>query len=359
MSDKQQKVSALHIHVSILLQTPLPSRLPHNTEQSPICCTIGPCRLSILNIAECACPSQLPNYPLSPSFPLVTISLFSKPVSLLLFCQLICIISLQIPPIRNVIGYFFFSAWWSRFFLIQQKRNGQGILLWSDLVRTVLEDLSGRRGRSWSPPQHCPWFFFPLSTFTLIPLPFVSVSFCTHGLLIRPLALSPLCVFSTLQILLSHHFSLSWPFLVQGNVVASFLLQIQVPDLCLVLSPFPSSNAPGERRSHSLAGPCLPRGWSGIGCVLSQSLPLVQPARTGKTWYKPRPPGQNPSADDVSVFICLFFFLSFQKGLKGRYHDVHNIIGFLEDQSWPCMWKVTVLTGFFQKQALRQGPKCE
>ena len=56
---------------------------------------------------------------------------------------------------------------------------------------------------------------------------------------------APLCVFSTLQILLSHHFSLSWPFLVQGKVVASFLLQVQVPDLCLILSPFSSSNAPG------------------------------------------------------------------------------------------------------------------
>ena len=34
VSDGQQRDSAIHIHVSILLQTPLPSRLPHNTEQS-------------------------------------------------------------------------------------------------------------------------------------------------------------------------------------------------------------------------------------------------------------------------------------------------------------------------------------
>ena len=67
--------------------------------------------------------------------------------------------------------------------------------------------------------------------------------------------------------------------------------------------------------------------------MLSQGPPLVQPARTGKTWYKTRLPGQNPSAEDVSVLVCLLFFLSFQKGLKGRYHDVHNIIAFLEDQS--------------------------
>ena len=34
VSGKQQRDSATHIHVSILPQTPLPSRMPHNTEQS-------------------------------------------------------------------------------------------------------------------------------------------------------------------------------------------------------------------------------------------------------------------------------------------------------------------------------------
>ena len=34
---KQGRDSATHIHVSILPQTPLPSRLPHNTEQSSLC----------------------------------------------------------------------------------------------------------------------------------------------------------------------------------------------------------------------------------------------------------------------------------------------------------------------------------
>ena len=51
VSGGQQRDSAIHIHVSILLQTPLPSRLPQNTEQSSLCCTVGPCWLSILNIA--------------------------------------------------------------------------------------------------------------------------------------------------------------------------------------------------------------------------------------------------------------------------------------------------------------------
>ncbi|KAB0348375.1 hypothetical protein FD754_013232 [Muntiacus muntjak] len=32
---------ATHMHVSILPQTPLPSRLPQNTEQTSICCTLG------------------------------------------------------------------------------------------------------------------------------------------------------------------------------------------------------------------------------------------------------------------------------------------------------------------------------
>ena len=37
VSGEQQRDSAMHIHVSILLQTPLLSRLPHNIEQSALC----------------------------------------------------------------------------------------------------------------------------------------------------------------------------------------------------------------------------------------------------------------------------------------------------------------------------------
>ena len=35
----------MHIHVSIFPQTSLPSRLPHNIEQSALCYTVGPCWL--------------------------------------------------------------------------------------------------------------------------------------------------------------------------------------------------------------------------------------------------------------------------------------------------------------------------
>ena len=43
-----------HTYTRILLrQTPLPSRLPHDVEQSPLCCmATGPCWFSVLNIAK-------------------------------------------------------------------------------------------------------------------------------------------------------------------------------------------------------------------------------------------------------------------------------------------------------------------
>ena len=59
VSGAQQRNSALHIHVATLPQTPLPSRLPHNIEQSSLCYRVGPCQLSILYIAVYTCPSQL------------------------------------------------------------------------------------------------------------------------------------------------------------------------------------------------------------------------------------------------------------------------------------------------------------
>ena len=55
VSGGQQKDSAIHIHVSIVPQTPFPSGLPHNIEQSSLCYTVGPCWLSMLNIAVCTC----------------------------------------------------------------------------------------------------------------------------------------------------------------------------------------------------------------------------------------------------------------------------------------------------------------
>ena len=61
VSCAQQSDSAIHIHVSILPQTPLPSpsRLPHNIEQSSLCYRVGTCWLSILNTAVCTCQSQI------------------------------------------------------------------------------------------------------------------------------------------------------------------------------------------------------------------------------------------------------------------------------------------------------------
>ena len=42
VSDEQQRDSAIYTHVSILPQTPLPSRLTYNTEQSSMYDTGGP-----------------------------------------------------------------------------------------------------------------------------------------------------------------------------------------------------------------------------------------------------------------------------------------------------------------------------
>ena len=44
----------MHIYVSILFQILSPFRLLQNIEQSSLCYTVGPCGLSILNIARCA-----------------------------------------------------------------------------------------------------------------------------------------------------------------------------------------------------------------------------------------------------------------------------------------------------------------
>ena len=60
VSGEQGRDSAIHIPVSILPQTAILSRLPHNTEQSSLCYTVGPCWLSILNMAVCTRQSQTP-----------------------------------------------------------------------------------------------------------------------------------------------------------------------------------------------------------------------------------------------------------------------------------------------------------
>ena len=135
----QQSDSVIHIHVSILFQILFPFTLLQNIDQSSLCCTVGLCWLSILNmllllsrfsrVRPCVtpqttvhqtplslgfsrqedwsglpfpslilnivvyiCQSQTPNLSLPPSLcwhrsSLVTSSLFSKSVSLFLFCK--------------------------------------------------------------------------------------------------------------------------------------------------------------------------------------------------------------------------------------------------------------------------------
>ena len=62
VSGVQQGDSVIHIHVSILFQILFPFRLLHNTEQSSLCYTVGPCWLSILSISAvyfCLSPPPL------------------------------------------------------------------------------------------------------------------------------------------------------------------------------------------------------------------------------------------------------------------------------------------------------------
>ena len=60
VSGGQQRDSATHMHVFILPHPPLPSKRPHNLEQSSLCYSAVPFWLSIVNIAECTCRSQAP-----------------------------------------------------------------------------------------------------------------------------------------------------------------------------------------------------------------------------------------------------------------------------------------------------------
>ena len=87
VSGVQQSDSVIHIHVSILFQILFPFRLLQNIEQNSLCYIVGPCWLSVLNIAVWTCQSQISKLSL-PCLPLlVTISSFSKSVSLFLFCK--------------------------------------------------------------------------------------------------------------------------------------------------------------------------------------------------------------------------------------------------------------------------------
>ena len=66
----------MHTHMSLLPQSPLPSRLPHNIEQSSTSYTVGPCWLSMYSSVY----MPIPNTPTVPPLR-ATISSFSKSCS--------------------------------------------------------------------------------------------------------------------------------------------------------------------------------------------------------------------------------------------------------------------------------------
>ena len=102
-SGGQQEQSVIHTHIPILSQTPLPSRLPHNMEQSSLCYTVGHFRLSTLNITLCTWTPQTPLLSLPPSFPPVYHAF------ILSFCfvnKFICM-SFLIPQIREIVCFCF------------------------------------------------------------------------------------------------------------------------------------------------------------------------------------------------------------------------------------------------------------
>ena len=69
VSKEQQRDSAIHRHVSILPQTALPSKLPHDIEQSSSCSTAGPCWFPIL-IQQCVhAHPKFSDYPFPPPSP--------------------------------------------------------------------------------------------------------------------------------------------------------------------------------------------------------------------------------------------------------------------------------------------------
>ena len=59
VSGVQQSDSVIHIRISILLKILFPFKLLYNIEQTSLCYTVGPCWLSILNIAVCTCQKSL------------------------------------------------------------------------------------------------------------------------------------------------------------------------------------------------------------------------------------------------------------------------------------------------------------
>ena len=64
VSGVQQSDSVIHRHVSILFQILLPLRLLQNIEQLSLGYAVGPCWLSVLNIARSLCFKRHDPWPL-------------------------------------------------------------------------------------------------------------------------------------------------------------------------------------------------------------------------------------------------------------------------------------------------------
>ena len=77
---QQSRVNQLYIHNIPSFVDSLSMQVIQSTEQSSLRCTLGPYQLSILYIVMCICQSQSPN--LSPSYPPITLSLFSTSVTI-------------------------------------------------------------------------------------------------------------------------------------------------------------------------------------------------------------------------------------------------------------------------------------
>ena len=112
VSGAQQSDSVTHIHISILFQIFFPFRLLQNIEQSSLCCTVGLCWLSILNIAVCTCQSRIPSLSL-PTLPSLLVTIVCSLSLWVCFCfvnKFICII-FKILHVSDIIWHLSFSVW--------------------------------------------------------------------------------------------------------------------------------------------------------------------------------------------------------------------------------------------------------
>ena len=98
VSGENWRYSVIHTHASILPQTPVPSRLPSNTEQSVLSSTVGPRCLSVLNIALGTWQSQTPEL----SFRLTAVSLLSQKVCFVTsFGSLLFLVHIEGMPFKS------------------------------------------------------------------------------------------------------------------------------------------------------------------------------------------------------------------------------------------------------------------